>query len=121
MPVPVLARALPARCSVRAARARALSRTTAVLVAVFMLNSLALAYMGTKKAAAPKTIFDTAAETAPAASIPLSITVPGTGANSGRDGGACTSSARGTGRQCACKAINAVRFSQDQCRTWWNW
>ncbi len=35
----------------------ALSRTTAVLVAVFMLNSLALAYMGTKKAAAPKTDF----------------------------------------------------------------
>src|ERR1700743_3268247 len=38
----------------------ALSRATAVLVAVFMLNSLALAYMGTKQAAAPKTIFDTA-------------------------------------------------------------
>jgi preprotein translocase subunit SecG len=61
----------------------ALSRATAVLVAVFMVNSLALAYMGTKKAAAPKTIFDTAAETAPAASVPLSITVPGAGANSG--------------------------------------
>ena len=41
----------------------ALSRATAVLVAVFMLNSLALAYMGTKKAEAPKTIFDTAGET----------------------------------------------------------
>jgi hypothetical protein len=48
-----------------------------------MVNSLALAYMGTKKAAAPKTIFDTAAETVPAASTPLSITVPGSGANSG--------------------------------------
>ena len=55
----------------------ALSRATAVLVAVFMLNSLALAYMGTKKAEAPKTIFDTAAETAPAsASSPLAVTVP---------------------------------------------
>jgi preprotein translocase subunit SecG len=61
----------------------ALSRATAVLVAVFMVNSLALAYMGTKKAEAPKTIFDTAGETAPAASSPLSITVPGAGANPG--------------------------------------
>ena len=34
----------------------ALSRATAVLVAVFMVNSLALAYIGTKKAEAPKTI-----------------------------------------------------------------
>jgi hypothetical protein len=54
-----------------------------VLVAVFMVNSLALAYMGTKKAAAPKTIFDTAAETAPPASGPLGVTVPGAGANPG--------------------------------------
>lgn len=61
----------------------ALSRATAVLVAVFMLNSLALAYMGTKKAEAPKTIFDTAGETVPAASSPLNLTVPGSGANSG--------------------------------------
>ncbi len=61
----------------------ALSRATAVLVAVFMLNSLALAYMGTKKAEAPKSIFDTAGETLPAASTPLSLTVPGAGANSG--------------------------------------
>ncbi len=61
----------------------ALSRATAVLVAVFMVNSLALAYMGTKKAEAPKTIFDTAGETVPAAtSSPLTITVPGAGANS---------------------------------------
>ena len=64
----------------------ALSRATAVLVAVFMLNSLALAYMSTKKAEAPKTIFDTAGETAPAApanSGPLTLTVPAAGANSG--------------------------------------
>ena len=62
----------------------ALSRATAVLVAVFMLNSLALAYMGTKKAEAPKTIFDTAGETAPVpASSPFSVTVPASGANSG--------------------------------------
>src|ERR1700760_3419837 len=61
----------------------ALSRATAVLVAVFMLNSLALAYMGTKQAAAPKTIFDTAGEIAPApASGPITLTVPGTGASS---------------------------------------
>ena len=61
----------------------ALSRATAVLVAVFMVNSLALAYFGTKKAEPPKTIFDTAGETVPAASSPLNLTVPGTGANSG--------------------------------------
>jgi len=64
----------------------ALSRATAVLVAVFMLNSLALAYMGTKKAEAPKTIFDTAGEVAPAASGPLNLTVPAPGANSGAVG-----------------------------------
>jgi preprotein translocase subunit SecG len=58
----------------------ALSRATAVLVAVFMLNSLALAYFGTRKAETPKTIFDTAAETAPASSGPLNITVPAAGA-----------------------------------------
>ena len=61
----------------------ALSRATAVLVAVFMVNSLALAYMGTKKAEAPKTIIDTAGETVPAASAPLNLTVPAAGANSG--------------------------------------
>ncbi|HVY82786.1 MAG TPA: preprotein translocase subunit SecG [Steroidobacteraceae bacterium] len=41
----------------------ALSRTTAILAAVFMLNSLALAYMGSQQAAAPKTILDEAAGT----------------------------------------------------------
>ncbi len=61
----------------------ALSRATAVLVAVFMLNSLALTYMGTRKAAPPKTIFDTAGETVPATSSPLSLDVPAAGANSG--------------------------------------
>jgi preprotein translocase subunit SecG len=61
----------------------ALSRATAVLVAVFMLNSLALAYMGTKKVETPKTIFDTAGESAPTASSPLILTVPATGASSG--------------------------------------
>ncbi|HEY1898476.1 MAG TPA: preprotein translocase subunit SecG [Steroidobacteraceae bacterium] len=60
----------------------ALSRATAVLVAVFMVNSLALAYMGTKTTA-PKTLFDTAGETVPAASSPLTIAVPGAAANSG--------------------------------------
>ena len=46
----------------------ALSRATAIFAAVFMLNSLALAYMGTQQAAQqPKTILDEAAETAPAA------------------------------------------------------
>jgi preprotein translocase subunit SecG len=62
----------------------ALSRATAVLVAVFMLNSLALEYMGTKKAEQPKTILDTAGETAPApASNPFAVTAPAPGAISG--------------------------------------
>jgi len=38
----------------------ALSRATAVLAAIFMINSLALAYMGTRPAEAPKTILDEA-------------------------------------------------------------
>jgi preprotein translocase subunit SecG len=53
----------------------ALSRATAVLVAVFMLNSMALAYFGPKKAEAPKTIFDTAGETVPAAGANSGATV----------------------------------------------
>ncbi|HEX4648333.1 MAG TPA: preprotein translocase subunit SecG [Steroidobacteraceae bacterium] len=38
----------------------ALSRATAVLAAIFMINSLALAYMGTRAAEAPKTILEEA-------------------------------------------------------------
>ncbi|HZO24016.1 MAG TPA: preprotein translocase subunit SecG [Steroidobacteraceae bacterium] len=42
----------------------ALSRATAIFAAIFMLNSLALAYMGTKQAAEPKSILDEAGESA---------------------------------------------------------
>ncbi len=38
----------------------ALSRATAVLAAIFMINSLALAYMGMRTAEAPKTILEEA-------------------------------------------------------------
>ncbi len=38
-----------ARCSARAARRTALSRATAIFAAVFMLNSLALAYLGSHR------------------------------------------------------------------------
>src|SRR5512138_3096039 len=42
----------------------ALSRATAIFAAIFMVNSLALAYMGTQQAAQqPKTILDEAAGT----------------------------------------------------------
>jgi preprotein translocase subunit SecG len=42
----------------------ALSRATAIFAAVFMVNSLALAYMGTRDASErPRTILDEAAET----------------------------------------------------------
>jgi preprotein translocase subunit SecG len=45
----------------------ALSRATAIFAAIFMVNSLALAYMGSQAPAEqPKTILDEAAETAPA-------------------------------------------------------
>jgi preprotein translocase subunit SecG len=45
----------------------ALSRATAVLAAIFMINSLALAYMGTRTAEAPKTILDEASSKQPSA------------------------------------------------------
>jgi preprotein translocase subunit SecG len=46
----------------------ALSRATAVFAAIFMINSLALAYMGTRAPEAPKSILDEAAgKPAPAA------------------------------------------------------
>jgi len=45
----------------------ALSRATAILAAIFMVNSLALAYMGTRAVEAPKTILDEAASSKPAA------------------------------------------------------
>jgi|SRR6267143_3320448 preprotein translocase subunit SecG len=44
----------------------ALSRATAILAAIFMINSLALAYMGTRAAEVPKTILDEAAGSKPA-------------------------------------------------------
>src|ERR1700721_3192301 len=43
----------------------ALSRATAIFAAIFMLNSLALAYMGRQAVAEPKSILDEAAQTAP--------------------------------------------------------
>jgi preprotein translocase subunit SecG len=43
----------------------ALSRATAIFAAVFMVNSLALAYMGTKVSEQPKTILDEAGDSAP--------------------------------------------------------
>jgi preprotein translocase subunit SecG len=43
----------------------ALSRATAIFAAIFMINSLALAYMGTKATAAPKSILDVAGESVP--------------------------------------------------------
>src|SRR5690349_25149502 len=64
----------------------ALSRATAIFAAIFMLNSLALAYMGTQQAAdRPKTILDEAAATTPpatdASKAPV-IPAPATGSPS---------------------------------------
>lgn len=49
----------------------ALSRATALFAAIFMLNSLALAYMGMRTVTAPESsVLDQAAQTAPADSAP---------------------------------------------------
>jgi preprotein translocase subunit SecG len=68
----------------------ALSRATAILAVVFMINSLALAYMGTQAAAEqPKTILDEAAGSVPApasdAQTPA-IPAPATGSSSSTSG-----------------------------------
>jgi preprotein translocase subunit SecG len=58
----------------------ALSRATAVLAAIFMLNSLALAYMGSHEAvAAPKTILDEAAGTTAPTPPATTATLPASG------------------------------------------
>src|ERR1700686_3771901 len=61
----------------------ALSRATAVFAAIFMLNSLALAYMGRQAVAEPKSILDEAAQTAPQPAkrlpAPPPPATPGTG------------------------------------------
>src|SRR5579864_2071754 len=60
----------------------ALSRATAIFAAVFMINSLLLAYMGTKQSEAqPRTILDEAADSAAkaragAAKTPAPATAP---------------------------------------------
>ena len=60
----------------------ALSRTTAILAAVFMITSLSLAYMGTREATAPRSVLDELAEqapgvgTAPSDSVPVAPAVP---------------------------------------------
>jgi preprotein translocase subunit SecG len=57
----------------------ALSRATAVFAAIFMLNSLALAYMGSQQAAVqPKSILDEAVETIPAPASGGPTTLPTT-------------------------------------------
>jgi preprotein translocase subunit SecG len=59
----------------------ALSRATAIFAAIFMLNSLALAYMGTRQVQEkPKTILDEAAAPATPAPATPGISAPATGA-----------------------------------------
>jgi preprotein translocase subunit SecG len=79
----------------------ALSRATAIFAAIFMLNSLALAYMGTQQATTqPKTILDEAAGTAPPASdaskAPV-IPAPATGMPSSAGAPAASSGTPATG------------------------
>lgn len=54
----------------------ALSRTTAILAAVFMITSLSLAYTGTRTATVPSSILDTLSEQAPGAGTAPSDAVP---------------------------------------------
>ena len=54
----------------------ALSRATAIFAAIFMINSLALAYMGTRTVAAPKTILDEVGESRTPAQTGSSPTAP---------------------------------------------
>jgi preprotein translocase subunit SecG len=57
----------------------ALSRATAVFAAIFMLNSLALAYMGTRSSTeTPKTILDEAVDTKPKPAPGANTTAPAT-------------------------------------------
>jgi preprotein translocase subunit SecG len=55
----------------------ALSRATAILAALFMLNSLALGYAVSHQPSRPKTILDTAGETPSAPAVPALPVVPG--------------------------------------------
>jgi preprotein translocase subunit SecG len=74
----------------------ALSRATAIFAALFMLNSLALGYVGSHQPAQPKTLLDTAGETptAPAGSaaplIPTPAGAPRTGAGNAAAGSGAT-------------------------------
>ena len=56
----------------------ALSRATAIFAAIFMINSLALAYMGTRSVEAPKSILDTVGQKSelPAAGKPAAAPPP---------------------------------------------
>jgi preprotein translocase subunit SecG len=60
----------------------ALSRATAVLAALFMLTSLTLAYVGTKKSAEPASVLDTL----PAATSSAPQTAPAGAPAAGRTG-----------------------------------
>jgi preprotein translocase subunit SecG len=54
----------------------ALSRATAVLAAVFMLTSLTLAYVGTKKTAEPTSVLDSLPAATSSAPLPAAGSVP---------------------------------------------
>lgn len=65
----------------------ALSKATAVFAAIFMINSLALAYTGTRSSAAPKSILEEAGQSqpkpAPGAALPAPSPAPGTAPGTG--------------------------------------
>lgn len=62
----------------------ALSRATAVLAAIFMATSLALAYMGQRTATGPSSVLDTLKDSpapAPAPAVPLDAVPPAPAGN----------------------------------------
>ena len=126
MPAPDSARVHPERCSARVAPRTALSRATAIFAAIFMLNSLFLAYLATRPSAeTPRTLLDEAAQK------PASL--PGTGSNVAARARAraapgtpapvrrtCAGSARAradTRTEIIARCTHGFATSP----TWWNW
>ena len=103
----------------------ALSRATAVFAAIFMMNSLALAYMGTRAAETPqKTILEEAADTQPKAAPGAGTAAPPARPAPAAAGAPPASRAAGepcTGASAEMTARHRRRCGTVMLPTWWNW
>ena len=61
----------------------ALSRATAVLAAIFMITSLTLAYVGTKKSVEPVSVLDSQPASTSSAPLPVQLAAPTSAPSSG--------------------------------------